>query len=82
MILTMILPAHIPQFNGRSVQPFEATISDGTTHIRATFDCVATDLFTKMNSRDFLDVLGGVIGLVDFNIVSFVSLSLHVLCMS
>jgi hypothetical protein len=70
MILPMLLPSNTCQFNGRRVHPFEATVSDGTTHIRATFDLVATDLFTKINSRDFLDVLGGVIALVDFNIVS------------
>jgi hypothetical protein len=70
MVLPMILPSNICQFNGRRVHPFEATVSDGTTHIRATFVGVATDLFTKINSRDFLDILGGVIALIDFNIVS------------
>ncbi len=50
--------------------PFEATVSDGTTLIRVTFDRVATDLYTKRSSRDLRDITGGVIALVDFSIVS------------
>jgi hypothetical protein len=60
------------QFNGRNGNPCEATVSDGTSHIRATFDQVATDLFAEMNGRDFLEIRGGVIALLDYNIVSLV----------
>lgn len=60
------------------MHPFEATVSDGTTHIRATFDRVATDVFTEMNGRDFLDIRGAVIALIDYRIVSY--LSNHVAC--
>jgi hypothetical protein len=55
------------------VHPFEATVSDGTTHIRATFDRAATDVFTKMNGRDFLDIRGAVIALIDYSIVNYLS---------
>jgi hypothetical protein len=58
------------QFSGPGVHPFEATVSDGTTCVRATFDRDVTNLFTKMNGRDFLDIRGGVIALLDYNIVS------------
>ncbi|PMD33710.1 hypothetical protein L207DRAFT_534975 [Hyaloscypha variabilis F] len=60
----------IIEFNGRNGNPCEATVSDGTSHIRATFDQVATDLFAEMNGRDFLEIRGGVIALLDYNIVS------------
>jgi hypothetical protein len=55
------------------VHPFEATVSDGTTHIRATFDHVATNVFTKMNGRNFLDTRGAVIALIDYSIVNYLS---------
>ncbi|KAE9366992.1 hypothetical protein N431DRAFT_495347 [Stipitochalara longipes BDJ] len=58
------------ELNGRSGHPFEATVSDGTTHIRATFDQAATDLFAKMSGRDFLQIRGAVIALLEYNIVS------------
>ena len=36
----------------------------------ATFDKDATNLFTKVNGRDFLEVRGGILALMEYTVVS------------
>lgn len=62
----------LEQFNSRHKYPFDVTISDGHTKIRATFGKSCTKEFARLKGRKFTDrTLGGVLAIEDYNLVTF-----------
>lgn len=54
--------ANLVQFNGRRRHPFDVTVSDGNTKIRATFSEECTREFSRRHDRKFADrTEGGII---------------------
>jgi hypothetical protein len=60
------------QFNARHKDPFDVTVSDGHTKIRATFEKACTKEFARIHGRKFTDrTLGGVLAIEDYYLVTF-----------